>query len=110
MIIYQMFMMLWEAILENRLLVAILVMVLVAPWLYWLINSRKKSFNHQRSLIVALVVSIIGFFFLPLYFSATIFDLSYWVDWAFHIAMVSAVLVYSYLVWLPLTAKHKTIE
>ena len=39
MIIYQMFMMLWEAILENRLLVAILVMVLVAPWLYWLINS-----------------------------------------------------------------------
>ena len=56
MIIYQMFMMLWEAILENRLLVAILVMVLVAPWLYWLINSRKKSFNHQRSLIVALEV------------------------------------------------------
>ena len=110
MIIYQMFMMLWEAILENRLLVAILVTVLVAPWLYWFINGRKKSFNHQRSLIVALVVSVTGFFFLPLYFSATILDLSYWVDWAFHITMVLAVLVYSYLVWLPLTAKHKIIE
>ena len=71
MIIYQMLMMLWEAILENRLLVAILITVLVAPWLYWFINGRKKSFNHQRSLIVALVVSVTGFFFLPLYFRSS---------------------------------------
>ena len=110
MIIYQMLMMLWEAILENGLLVVILLTLLIMPWLYWLIKNRQKTFNHRRSAWIALGIAILGFFFLPLYFSATLFDLSYWVDWAFHIAMVVAVFVYSYLVWLPLTAKYKTIE
>ncbi|RGD93488.1 hypothetical protein [Acinetobacter sp. SWAC57] len=109
MIIYQMLMMLWEAILENGLLVAILLTLLIVPWLYWLIKNRQKKFNHRRSTWIAFSIAILGFFFLPLYFSATLFDLSYWVDWAFHLAMVIALLFYSYLVCLPFTVKNKTI-
>ena len=45
MIIYQMLMMLWEVILENGLLVAILLTLLIVPWLYWLIKNRQKKFN-----------------------------------------------------------------
>ena len=107
--IYQMLMMMWEAILANKLLVVLLQAVLIAPWLFWLINSRQTAFNHRMSLILAGIVAILGFFLLPLFFSATLSDLSYWVDWAFHIAMVIALLVYSYVVLLPLTAKRKAV-
>jgi hypothetical protein len=110
MLIYQMLMMLWEAILENGLLVAILLTLLIVPWLYWLIKNKQKTFNHRRSALIALGIAILGFFFLPLYFSATLFDLSYWVDWAFHLAMVIALLLYSYLVCLPLTSRNKTMR
>lgn len=110
MTIYQMLMMLWEAILENWFLVAMLITLLSVLWLYWLIKRKQKIFNHRRSAWFALAIAILGFFFLPLYFSATLFDLSYWVDWAFHLTMVVALLFYSYLVCLPLTATHKAIK
>ncbi len=102
MLIQQMLMMMWEAIIEFQQLVIVLLML---PLFTWIVGSfLKKPKCHKLGLGIALVVAIIGFFGLPSLFSASLSALSYWVDWAFHIAMVIALLVYSYIVVLPLTS------
>lgn len=102
LLLNQALMMLWEAILENAMLVTVLLLVLLVAWGYWVAAGRYKQLSHRLAIILAIVVAIIGFFTLPLFFSATLGDLTYWVDWVFHLAMVIALLVYAYVIILPL--------
>ncbi len=102
LLLNQAFMMLWEAILENAMLVSVLLLILLVAWGYWVAVGRHKQLTHRLAIMLAVLVAIIGFFTLPLFFSATLGDLTYWVDWAFHLAMVIALLVYAYIVMLPL--------
>ncbi|MBO1530507.1 hypothetical protein J3492_04690 [Psychrobacter sp. F1192] len=102
LLLNQAFMMLWEAILENATLVIALVLILLVAWGYWVAIGRSKQLAYRLAAISAVVVAIIGFFALPVFFKAGLSDMSYWVDWAFHLATVLALLVYAYLVLLPL--------
>ena len=102
LLLNQALMMLWEAILENATLVIALIMVLLVAWSYWIAAGRKKQLAYRLTGLLATVVAIAGFFMLPMLFKASLSDLTYWVDWAFHIAMVLALLIYAYLVLLPL--------
>lgn len=102
LLLNQAFMMLWEAILENATLVIALMLLLLVAWGYWIAAGRNKQMASRLAGLLAIVVAIIGFFMLPMLFKASLSDLTYWVDWAFHISMVLALLVYAYLVLLPL--------
>lgn len=102
LLLNQAFMMLWEAILENATLVIALLLIFLAAWGYWGVKGRHKKLAHRFAGVLAAIVAVIGFFMLPMLFKASLSDLNYWVDWAFHIAMVLALLVYAYLVLLPL--------
>jgi hypothetical protein len=102
LLLNQAFMMLWEALLENATLVSILLLILLVAWGFWAMVGRDKKLTHRLAILLAIAVAIIGFFMLPLFFNATLGDLTYWVDWAFHMAMVIALLVYAYVVMLPL--------
>ena len=102
LLLNQALMMLWEAILENAMLVAVLLLVLLVAWGYWIAAGRHKQLTHRLAIMLAVLVAIIGFFTLPLFFNATLGDLTYWVDWAFHLAMVIALLIYAYVAILPL--------
>ena len=102
LLLNQALMMLWEAILENAMLVGALLMILLLAWGYWMVAGKNKQLTHRLAIMLAIVVAVIGFFTLPLFFNATLGDLTYWVDWAFHLAMVSALLIYAYIVMLPL--------
>ncbi len=102
LLLNQALMMLWEAILENATLVIALMLILLGAWGYWAAIGRSKQLAHRLAGISALVVATIGFFVLPMLLKASLSDLSYWVDWVFHLAMVLALLVYAYLVLLPL--------
>ncbi|WP_201555496.1 hypothetical protein [Psychrobacter sp. 72-O-c] len=98
----QAFMMLWEAILENATLVSALLLILLAAWIYWAVAGRHKKLAYGLAGILASAIAVVGFFTLPLFFNASLGDLTYWVDWAFHLVMVVALLVYAYVVMLPL--------
>lgn len=102
LLLNQAFMMLWEAILENATLVTTLLLVLLIAWGYWIIKGRQKKLAYRVAGMLAAIVAVIGFFGLPMLFKASLASLTYWVDWAFHVAMVLALLVYAYLVLLPL--------
>ncbi len=102
LLLNQALMMLWEAILENATLVIILLLILLVAWGYWAIMARKKQLMPRLAALSAIMVGVIGFFTLPLFFKASLADMNYWVDWAFHIATVLALLIYAYLVLLPL--------
>lgn len=102
LLIYQAMMMAWEAVLEYYGLLLVLLTVFVAAWLFWLLGGNRPPLQrHRMSLLLAAVVAGVGFFVLPLLFSASLSDLTYWVDLAFHLAMVLAVFVYAYLLLLP---------
>jgi hypothetical protein len=102
LLLNQALMMLWEAILENATLVTALLLILLVAWGYWGVAGRHKKMAHRLAMMLAVAVAVLGFFTVPLFFSATLGDLTYWVDWAFHLAMVIALLVYAYIVLLPL--------
>ncbi|MGM8909491.1 hypothetical protein ACS8FB_05160 [Psychrobacter sp. 1U1] len=102
LLLNQAFMMLWEAILENATLVIMLLLVLLVAWGYWVIKGRHKKLAYRVAGVLSAIVAVIGFFVLPMLFKASLADLNYWVDWAFHLTMVVALLVYAYLVLLPL--------
>ena len=102
LLLNQAFMMLWEAILENRTVVITLLLILLIAWSYWIAAGREKQLAYLLTGVLAAIVASIGFFMLPMLFKASLSDLTYWVDWAFHIAMVLALLIYAYLVLLPL--------
>lgn len=102
LLLNQAFMMLWEAILENATLVIALMLLLLVAWGYWIAVGRNKKLAYRLAGLLAIVVAIIGFFMLPMMFKASLSDLTYWVDWTFHLAMVLALFVYAYLVLLPL--------
>lgn len=102
LLLNQAFMMLWEAILENASLVIVLVLMLLITWVYWAVMGNSKRAASRPAAISAIVVAVIGFFGLPIFFKASLSDMSYWVDWAFHLATVLALLIYAYLVMLPL--------
>ncbi|WP_350561015.1 hypothetical protein [Psychrobacter sp. CAL346-MNA-CIBAN-0220] len=102
LLLNQAFMMLWEAILENATLVSALFLVLIAAWIYWAVVGRYKKLAYGLAGMLAGVIAVIGFFTLPLFFNASLGDLTYWVDWAFHMVTVVALLAYAYIVMLPL--------
>lgn len=102
LLLNQAFMMLWEAILENASLVVTLLLMLLIAWVYWAVIGNRKRLAHRLAALSAIVVAVIGFFGLPIFFKASLSDMSYWVDWAFHLATVLALLIYAYLVLLPL--------
>lgn len=102
LLLNQAFMMLWEAILENAMLVGVLLLLLLVTWGYWGIVGRRHQLTYRLSGVLAAITAAIGFFTLPLFFSASLGNLNYWVDWAFHLAMVAALFVYAYVVLLPL--------
>ncbi len=111
LLLNQALMMFWEAILENAALVMALLLLLVVAWGYQIVAHRRKPLAHRLAVILAVVVALIGFFALPAFFKASLADLSYWVDWAFHLATVLALLLYAYAVLLPLvTGLRGTIE
>lgn len=101
LLLNQALMMLWEAILENATLASALLLTLLVAWGYWGIVGRHKKPAYRFAGMLAGIIAVIGFFTLPLFFNATLGNLTYWVDWAFHLAMVIALLVYSYVVILP---------
>lgn len=102
LLLNQAIMMLWEAILENAMLVSALLLILLAAWTYWAVAGRHKKLAYRLAGMLAVMIAVIGFFTLPLFFNASLGDLTYWVDWAFHLVMVVALLVYAYIVMLPL--------
>ena len=102
LLLNQAFMMLWEAILENTTLVIALLLILLISWGYWAMTSVHKKMAHRLAMVLAVGIAAIGFFTLPMMFKASLSDLNYWVDWSFHISMVIALLIYAYVVMLPL--------
>ena len=102
LLLNQMFMMLWEALLENATLVIVLLLILLVAWGYWVTIGRSRQWKHRLTALSAVVIAVIGFFTLPMFFKSSLANMTYWVDWAFHIAMVIALLIYAYLVLLPL--------
>ena len=106
LLIQQMLMMMWEAILEYWGIVMALLGGLIIAWVLGILLLRRRHPNHRLTGLFSGLVAVVAFFMLPKFFSASFNDLSYWVDWAFHGVMVIAAFVYSYLVILPLTAKR----
>lgn len=102
MLFQQMLMMAWEAVLENWFMAILLITILVFSWATKR-RTHRARINHKVSLMLALTAAILAFFGLPYVFSAELVDLTYWVDWVFHIAMVLGVFVYVYLVVMPFT-------
>ena len=102
LLLNQAFMMLWEAILENAMLVGTLFLLLLITWSYWGIVGRHQKLAYRFTTVLAAIAAGIGFFTLPLFFNSSLGSLNYWVDWAFHLAMVAALFVYAYVVILPL--------
>lgn len=102
LLLNQAFMMFWEALMENATLVIILLLILLLVWGFWATTGRSRQMRHRLATLLAVVAAAIGFFALPVFFKASLSDMNYWVDWAFHIAMIVALLIYSYLVLLPL--------
>lgn len=102
LLLNQAFMMLWEAILENAILVGVLLLLLLVTWGYWGIVGRRHQLTYRLAGVLAAITAVIGFFALPWFFGASLGNLNYWVDWAFHLAMVTALFVYAYIVLLPL--------
>ena len=102
LLLNQAFMMLWEAILENAMLVGALFLLLLVTWGYWGVVGRRHKLLYRFASVLAALTAGIGFFTLPLLFNASLGNLNYWVDWAFHLAMVAALFVYAYMVILPL--------
>lgn len=91
----------WEAILENALLVIAILTLLVVPWAMWLFKASGTTKQHYKAFIGAGIIAVLGFFTLPMAFKSSLGDLTYWLDWAFHIVMVFGLFFYSYLVLLP---------
>lgn len=97
----QAFTVIWEAILLNATFVFTLLGLLVASWIFWMLRATSLS-KSALAASVALIIAGIAFFMLPSLFSASFADISYWVDWLFHLVTVFAVFIYSYLLLLPL--------
>ncbi|MDN6276842.1 hypothetical protein [Psychrobacter sp.] len=102
LLLTQALMMLWEALLENSTLVIVLLLILLIAWGYWAAMGRTKRMMYRLATLPAIVVALSGIFILPTLFNASLADMTYWVDWSFHSAMVLALLIYAYLVSLPL--------
>ncbi|WP_434352875.1 hypothetical protein VH441_06625 [Psychrobacter sp. HD31] len=91
----------WEAISQNLPYVIVLALLFIIAWVVWAMRSVPLSRGGLATML-ALVVAAIAFFVLPTIFHSSISDMTYWVDWAFHLATIFGVFVYSYLVLLPL--------
>lgn len=102
LLLNQALMMLWEAILENAMLVSVLLLLLLASWGYWGVVGRHHKLRYRLAGVLAALTAGVSFFALPLWFNASLANMNYWVDWAFHLAMVAALFVYAYVVILPL--------
>lgn len=102
LLLNQAFMMLWEAILENAMLVGALFLLLLITWSYRCVAGRHQKLAYRFTSVLAAITAGVGFFTLPLFFNSSLESLNYWVDWVFHLVMVAALFVYAYVVILPL--------
>lgn len=101
-LINQSLFMAWEAVLENSLLVIVILALFAVSWGIWFLQAKGTVKQHGKTLLGAGIIALLGFFTLPLAFKSSLGDLTYWLDWAFHLTMVFGLFVYSYLVLLPI--------
>ena len=77
LLLNQAFMMLWEAILENAMLVGALFLLLLITWSYWGIAGRHQKLAYRFTSVLAAITAGIGFFTLPLFFIPSIKKINY---------------------------------
>lgn len=85
-----------------------LLAVFIIAWILGLAGGRGyfKS-TVLASIGVSILVGAVAFFALPMLFKSSISEMTYYMDWAFHLVTVFGAMVYAYLVVWPLMAAFK---
>lgn len=97
-----------ELVLAYPIISIALLAVLVIAWIIGLSGGK----GHFKSAVlvsigVSILVGAVAFFILPMLFKSSISEMTYYMDWAFHLVSVFGAMVYVYLVVWPLIAAFK---
>ncbi len=86
--------------------VASVVGVFVLAWLIGFIGADADDFCDActAALVVAFIVGIVAYFFLPKIVKSKLSEVNYYMDWLFHIASTVGAMVYAFLVLWPIFA------
>lgn len=95
--------MLYHLIIELILIYPVIAAVLIGLPIVALViallgGSKNWSAAKKPALIFALIAGLAAFFGLPVLFKSSLSEMSYYVDWLFHIGYVIAVMIYVYLI------------
>ncbi len=95
MTITAVFFILVETILEFPIIASILLALPVLALLWVLIAKRKNWQSSKKpALFVGLLAGVVAFFGLPAVFHSSLSEMSYYVDWLFHLGYCLAITVY----------------
>lgn len=97
-----------ETIIEFPVTTALLVALPVLSIAWVLFNADKDWQSAKKpAYLMALATGLIAFFFLPMLFSSSLFELRYIVDWLFHLAFVMGLMLYAFFVaWFALAPRR----
>lgn len=88
-----------ELILIYPVIAAVLIGLPIVALLVALLGGQKNwSVAKKPATAIALIAGLAAFFGLPVLFKSSLAEMSYYVDWLFHIGYVIAVMIYVYLV------------
>lgn len=88
-----------ELILIYPAIAAVLIGLPAVALIVALLGGQKNwSAAKKPALVFALIAGLVAFFGLPTLFKSSLSEISYYVDWLFHLGYVVAVMVYVYLV------------
>lgn len=95
----------YELILAYPILAGTVVGLLLITWFIGLMSGyRGLCKGRKLAFLLAVVAGVVAFFGFPILISSSIGEINYYMDWLFQIGMVIGVMIYVFLLVLPLVA------